>query len=245
MLFVPSTEYLHDDPILQCRLTAGMQIIHSEATPILYTQNKFVLHDLKETCTLTDYVCRHSLSQLRQLRIEVLDNARLFRGGGLMRSDRDVWNDMVQHLERPRTIKLTFPDYALGQDWHMRIPCYYNFMDAIRYFMSTFASLAEDRAPGPRLLLKVRTLPSHRWGVTELLEDASRFDTYQVNSLPLGGLIQLTGVLPVGPFNVLRQHTRNDWRFQDMATESADSQVRSWEILEWIRDKDPAAAETG
>jgi hypothetical protein len=81
--------------------------------------------------------------------------------------------------------------------------------------------------------------------VTELLEDASRFDTYQVNSLPLGSLIQLTGVLPVGPFNVLRQHTRNDWRFQDMATESADSQVGSWEILEWIRDKDPAAAETG
>ena len=162
-----------------------------------------------------------------------------------MQSDRDVWNDMVQHLERPRTIKVTFPDYALGQDGHMRNPCYYNFRDAICYFMSTFASLAEDRAPGPRLPLKVRALPSHRWGVTELLEDASRFDTYQVNSLPLGGLIQLTGVLPVGPFNVLRQHTRNDWRFQDMRTESADSQVGSWEIREWIRDKDPAAAETG
>lgn len=104
-------------PCFNARLLQVCKTVYPEAVTILYTQNKFVLHDLKDVSKLTACVLGRSFGLLRHLRIEVVGSTRFFYGRRRIGGDNSAWGDLVQQLKCTRAIKLTFLDNVADHSW--------------------------------------------------------------------------------------------------------------------------------
>lgn len=214
------------------RLLRVCKAIHSEALPILYTQNKFVMHAMKDVDALTVCVTGRPLRLLRHLRINVLDSMQLSFGRRRLWDDDLVWDDLFRRLNYAQTIELAFQDRDIPYARHLTRS---GFMNAIFHFAHGVVNVAEWCVPRPSLFVRVKTTPFGKARINNMLE--ANVVSGRVNSLPSGCLIELVGILDIDEFNIIRRHTKNYWHFKEITPESADTQVDSWAKLEWVKDE--------
>jgi hypothetical protein len=221
--YIPPCQYAPPAPF-NARILQTCKTIYTEALPVLYSKNEFVLHSTSGHEHFFKRFIGSPLTHLAELRLEVMDLGTVLDAGG----SGSLWSTVLRRCNNLRKLALSFHDDNFFFDHEL-----------VKLVIRAAASAADvKKGTGePVLTVKMKLVDSSAlWGGANWMSHVFSRKTHPKMQLPRGPTIELMGKLSIQSVGDLQAYTRKGWQFRRTAPENAwDVEAGSWIELEWVK----------